>query len=106
MKKERRTYAKRRDYLIAAVAKRRKAVRQKAIAYKGSKCELCGYSKCAVALEFHHLDGEEKGFGISSKGYTGSWEVVRRELEKCILVCANCHRELHAGIAAYPSNRV
>jgi hypothetical protein len=89
MKKERRTYATRRKYLIAAVARRRKAVRQKAIAYKGSKCELCGYMRCPEALEFHHLNDGEKEFGISSRGYTRSWEKVEQELDKCILICAN-----------------
>jgi hypothetical protein len=50
------------------------------------------------ALEFHHLDGSRKDFGISSKGYTRSWSKIRDELDKCILLCANCHREIHAGL--------
>ena len=104
-RKEKRTYAERRTYLIAAVTNRRKRVRQKAIDYKGGMCQLCGYARCKEALEFHHRDGESKDFGVSSKGYTRSWERVKQELGKCILVCANCHRELHAGLAAFPSNR-
>ena len=105
MKKDTRRYADRREYLIAAVQKRRKTLRQKAISYKRGRCELCGYDKCGEALEFHHKDPTEKDFGISSKGYTRSWNSVKLELDKCILVCANCHRELHAPIAAFPSNR-
>lgn len=66
-----------------------------AIAYKGKKCERCGYSRCQEALEFHHRFGR-KDFGISSKGYTRSWKRVKHELDKCILLCANCHREIHA----------
>jgi len=91
--KEKRKYADRREYLIKAVAKRRKKLRAKAIEYKGGKCSTCGYKKCIGALEFHHL--ENKDFGLSEKGMTRSWEKMIPELDKCILVCANCHRELH-----------
>jgi DNA replicative helicase MCM subunit Mcm2 (Cdc46/Mcm family) len=63
------------------------------------------YSKCSEALEFHHIDEREKDFGISMKGYTRSWTKVKQELDKCLLVCANCHRELHSKIAAFPSDR-
>jgi hypothetical protein len=68
------------------------------IEHKGSKCIACGYNKCIKALEFHHLDSKIKDFGISEKGYTRSWEKVKKELDKCILLCANCHREVHEGI--------
>ena len=47
---------------------------------------------------------EKKDFGISNKGYTRSWKRVKSEIEKCILVCANCHRELHAKMAALNGN--
>lgn len=70
------------------------------IAYKGGKCQCCGYNRYVGALEFHHINSEEKDFGISAKGYTRSWERVKEELDKCILVCANCHREIHAGVIA------
>jgi len=105
MKKDTRTYAERREYLLAAVQKRRKEIRRKAIAHKGGKCELCGYAKCTEALEFHHLATNQKDFGISAKGYTRGWKKVKAEIGKCLLVCANCHRELHAKVAAFPSNR-
>ena len=94
---EKRRYADRRTYMIAAVRKRRKKVRTMAVQYKGGRCSRCGYDKCVEALEFHHLDSAQKNFGISARGYTRSWERVRAELEKCILVCASCHRELHAA---------
>ena len=93
---ERRSYTDRRKYLINAVRKRRKAVRQKALAYKGGCCQKCGYDRCMEALEFHHLTSSRKDFGISSKGYTRSWIKIREELDKCILLCANCHREIHS----------
>lgn len=91
--KDKRKYADRREYLIQAVSKRRKALRHKAVEYKGGKCSICGYDKCLKALEFHHL--KNKDFGLSEKGITRSWEKMKLELDKCILVCANCHRELH-----------
>ncbi|MBI3006577.1 MAG: hypothetical protein HYY49_14370 [Ignavibacteriales bacterium] len=105
MKKDTRKYVDRREYLIAAVKKRRKEIRRKAIEYKGNTCTICGYDRCVDALEFHHLENGKKDFGISAKGYTRGWKRVKSELDKCVLVCANCHRELHAGIAALPSNR-
>jgi len=75
-----------------------------AVEYKGGKCEVCGYDRCVEALEFHHRDLSEKEFGISAKGYSRSWKAVMKELDKCILVCANCHRELHAKLAASGGN--
>ena len=94
---ERRRYADRRAYMVAAVRKRRRKVRLMAVEYKGGRCSRCGYSRYVGALEFHHLDSTQKDFGISEKGYTRSWGKVRAEIEKCVLVCANCHRELHAS---------
>lgn len=73
------------------------------IAYKGGKCQCCGYNRYVGALEFHHINSEEKDFGISAKGYTRSWERVKEELDKCILVCANCHREIHGNIIPCPT---
>jgi hypothetical protein len=64
------------------------------VEYKGGKCEICGYDKCIDALEFHHLDPNEKEFGIA--GDTRSLEKLKKEADKCVLICANCHRELHA----------
>lgn len=90
--------------MIAAVSKRRKQIKQNAMDHKGGKCCICGYSKCLDALEFHHLDDSKKEFGISKRGYTRSWEKVCQELEKCILVCSNCHREIHAKVAALNGN--
>lgn len=92
-----RTYADRREYIIKAVKKRRRKLREMAVEYKGGQCVFCGYKKTLSALEFHHVNSEEKDFGLSQRGLTRSWERIKRELDKCILVCANCHREVHAG---------
>ncbi|MCD6257671.1 HNH endonuclease [Candidatus Aerophobetes bacterium] len=96
--RDKRKYKDRRDYLIKAVRKRRKKIREMAVEYKGGKCEICGYDRCIEALEFHHLDRKNKDFGISNKGYTRSWKKIKEELDKCMLLCANCHREVHAGL--------
>lgn len=93
-----RTYADRREYLIMAVSRRRKKLREQAVEYKGGKCIYCGYNRCQAALDFHHLDARSKEFGLSRDGITRSWEKTKKELDKCILVCSNCHREVHAGI--------
>ena len=70
----------------------------KAVEYKGGKCLVCGYNKSVRALQFHHLDPTQKDFGIGAKGYTRSIEKTKEEVDKCILVCANCHREIHNGL--------
>ena len=58
------------------------------------ECSICSYSKNFTALEFHHLDPREKEFEI--KNMTNcSLDTAIREISKCILVCANCHREIH-----------
>ena len=63
------------------------------IKYKGGKCEICGYNKNISALEFHHINPKEKAFTVSDTRH--SWNEAQKELDKCILLCANCHRELH-----------
>jgi len=60
-------------------------------------CKLCGYSKCKQALEFHHIDPKIKEYSITNLN-THREDTIIKELEKCILVCANCHREIHFGL--------
>lgn len=81
-------------------SKNRRKIKKKAVDYKGGECEICGYDKCLAALTFHHLDPLEKDFGISDKAHKMTWERIRRELDKCKLLCANCHHEIHALEAA------
>ncbi len=100
--KDTRTYADRREELIKAVAKRRRKIKTMAIEYKGGQCQICGYNKYQGALDLHHLVASQKDFGIADKGYTRSWEKVKMELDKCILVCANCHREVEARVTPIP----
>jgi predicted HNH restriction endonuclease len=96
--KETRTYKDRAKYNIEAVTKRRKKLKTMAVELKGGKCQICGYNRCISALDFHHIDGKSKEFDLSTKGLTRSWEKIKKEIKKCVLVCSNCHREIHAGL--------
>jgi len=69
-------------------------IKQKAIEYKGCKCVMCGYDKHYGALEFHHLDSGDKDVNWT-KLRLRSWDKITAELDKCVLLCANCHREEH-----------
>ncbi|MBI3290945.1 hypothetical protein HYZ76_01530 [Candidatus Falkowbacteria bacterium] len=102
---DKRKYSDRAEYIKRAVDKRRKKIKLLAINYKGGKCKLCGYDRCRGALEFHHLDGLKKDFGLSTQGLTRSWDKTKKELDKCVLVCSNCHREIHAGLTQ-PSQEI
>lgn len=66
-----------------------------AINYLGGKCIRCGYSESPYALEFHHLDPSKKDFNIGKR--ITKIERMKEELDKCILLCANCHRIEHSG---------
>jgi DNA-binding CsgD family transcriptional regulator len=66
------------------------------VKYKGGKCRICGYNKSIKALHFHHLDPTQKDFTISGKSW--SFERLKNEVDKCILVCSNCHCEIHDGL--------
>jgi predicted HNH restriction endonuclease len=81
------------------VYERRKRLKTLSIEYLGGKCQICGYEKCKDALVFHHLSPELKQHTISD-GDTRSWERIKTELDKCILLCANCHSEVHANLHA------
>ena len=95
---ESRKYADRARQNIQSVAKRRRRVKEMAIDRLGGKCQVCGYNRCPKALDFHHKDESTKKFGISDQGYSRSWKAIEAEVDKCYLLCANCHREVHAGV--------
>jgi hypothetical protein len=65
-----------------------------AVAYKGGKCIKCGYDKNIAALDMHHRDPNEKEF-VWNKLRLRNWDSVIKELDKCDLVCRNCHAEIH-----------
>jgi hypothetical protein len=68
----------------------------------GGKCGICGYDKCIEALEFHHIDPSQKDFPVSAS--VANRQVFVEELKKCICVCSNCHREIHAKTTSIPDN--
>ena len=71
----------------------RKRTKLKLVEYKGGCCSRCSYDKCISVLQFHHLDPSEKDFDIGGKSW--AYERLKQEVDKCILVCANCHIEIH-----------
>ena len=93
----------RKKYLKKYQNKRRWMLKKKAVDFLGGKCSICGYNKCIKALEFHHIDPTEKGTIGNKKDSTisymiadlKSWKIIKEELKKCTLLCANCHREIH-----------
>ena len=93
-----RKYADRADYLKKAVAERRRTLKNRAVELMGGSCMLCSYDKHVGVLEFHHVHAETKSFGVSSGGFSRSWQSINEELQKCVLVCANCHREIEMGL--------
>jgi len=75
------------------VDKKRWQLKLESVKYKGGECEQCGYKKCPTALEFHHIDPTQKEFAISKQPHTRSWDRLKVELDKCSLLCSNCHKE-------------
>lgn len=65
--------------------------------YKASLgCKYCS-EKESVCLEFHHMDMSDKDFGIASNTHR-TWPYIEKEIAKCIVVCSNCHKKIHAGL--------
>lgn len=77
---------------------KRYQIKKEMVEYKGGECVMCGYNKSLRALQFHHLNPKEKDFNIG--GVTTLNEIVKKELDKCILVCANCHSEIHDNMVS------
>ncbi len=67
-----------------------------AVKFLGGECIVCGYNNCLDVLDIHHIDPEKKEFTLS-QNLLKSWEIIKKELKKCVLMCANHHREYHAG---------
>ncbi len=87
---------------VDAVTRRRRKVKRTLVEEAGGACQLCGYDHCLAALEFHHLEPEEKVFQVSAR-YARSLDRARAEARKCALLCANCHAEVEAGVAVLPA---
>ena len=77
-----------------SVNRRRFKLRAKAIAYMGGECVRCGYKECLGVLHPHHVDPTKKAFRLSG-AHSRSWDILCAEMDKCILLCANCHFKEH-----------
>lgn len=83
----------------AQVKKWRERTDDKIYYVMGDKCVICGYNTCRQALDFHHIDPSKKDFTFGRlRVKTLAWHIIEAELRKCVVLCANCHREYHAGL--------
>lgn len=98
-----REYQKGRKFNYEQVKKWRLLVKRKAIDYKGGKCQICGYDKCVRSLDFHHVDPTKKDFAIS-EFKNRKIEKLKDELDKCILLCSNCHGGIMGALQEIKKN--
>jgi len=84
------------------VTRRLQKVKRLLVEEAGGRCAVCGYDRCVVNLHFHHVHPDEKSFALSVASGK-SLADYRRELRKCVLVCANCHGEIETGIIESPA---
>jgi len=73
--------------------------------FKKNGCSICGYKRCLAALDFHHPDPQKKEIPFGLKRSTYSIRKIARMVKDCIVVCSNCHREIHAGMITAPPKR-
>jgi transposase len=85
-----------------AVSRWRRETKRRLVEEAGGACAVCGYATCVAALQFHHVDPSQKRFALSLKGVARSLDTVRAEARKCVLLCANCHAEVEAGVTRLP----
>jgi hypothetical protein len=84
---------------VSDARRRRKAL---LVTEAGGSCVICGYDRCVAALHFHHVDPENKRFGIGFRGAARSLSSMRAEAAKCVLLCSNCHAEVETGRTQMP----
>jgi transposase len=88
------------------VARRRRKMKALIVAEAGGRCCICGYDRYIGALEFHHVNPDDKRLTLSQNGVTLSLDTLRAEAKKCVLVCSNCHAEIEAGDTRLPDTVV
>jgi hypothetical protein len=96
--KEQASYCK--DCQNLAITERRRKLKEQCIEYLGRSCKLCGYDKYSGALDFHHKDPTQKDFNFAKFRRYKFMDKLRKELDKCILLCSSCHREVHGNLHA------
>lgn len=79
---------------LKRINRKSKKKKKNFIASFKEKCINCGYSESKAALDFHHTKTSQKKF-LLSKGHHYSYEKIKKEIQKCIVLCANCHRTKH-----------
>lgn len=83
----------------------RRRTKERIIESLGGKCAICGYNKCSNVFDIHHLNPKDKEFSLASiRANPKSWNSIVEELRKCVLLCANCHREVHADFSLVPDD--
>jgi hypothetical protein len=91
------------SYSSNVVKNWRQHTKEKMVDAMGGACQCCGYNKCTQALAFHHIDPNVKDIGFGDvRANPTKWSKIVEELKKCVLVCHNCHSEIHAGIRELP----
>tara|TARA_Y100000310_G_scaffold140092_2_gene139455 strand:- start:651 stop:1121 length:471 start_codon:yes stop_codon:yes gene_type:complete len=91
-----RHYDKNREEFLRKKSHRVRKFRKEIKFLAGGKCSKCGYNRSLHALDFHHIKGD-KGSNLSKMIKSPSKQKALKEIKKCILLCANCHREVHFG---------
>ena len=87
---------------IAAVSERRRLVKRQLVNEAGGQCRICGFNQHQSALQFHHRDPSKKLFHLGYRGMTRGIDQMRAEARKCVLLCANCHALVEAGVTEVP----
>jgi transposase len=83
---------------IEAVTRYRREAKRALVKEFGGACALCGYDECIASLHFHHRDPSTKRFGLGGRGLARAMDALREEAAKCVLLCANCHGAVEAGV--------
>jgi 5-methylcytosine-specific restriction endonuclease McrA len=84
------------------VTRHRRKLKSILVQEAGGRCVVCGYDRHPRALEFHHLNPDEKRLTLSANGVTLSLDALRAEARKCVLLCSNCHAEVEDGLISPP----
>jgi len=84
-----------------AVTRRKQKLKRALVSEAGGRCAVCGYDRCVINMTFHHVDPKTKSFPMTM-AIGKSIATFRAEAKKCVLVCANCHGEIEAGMIESP----